>query len=457
MDIVISNAAIITGDGETFWPRGQVAISSDRIAAIVEGHDEDLNARGTLRIDAKGAIVFPGIINGHAHGCAHGPAMPSGSPAFPQADIDYFRNRHLLAGTTTLVNVCGLALPEEIDGGSGASHPLQVYVTSAHTPSAIAAADAVDGAGLSGRHREMNLDRAIALGAIALGEGGGGQTLGGGAQDYAFLPRAILRDTGVSVAPRDAKSLKDALLGRALDRADRPPDSTFVALCKKLDLLRHSTVDAVADIIKNTVMKSVVPARRGLAELAQASSRTGLPAILHTAAPSAKTVIDLARSLPTSRLIAAHCNHPSCTPEQAVATARSLRELGVTIDVSTLDCIVTHWRNTAENLDALIGEGLVDTLSTDFAGGHWDGILEAVHRMIVKGHLSAPQAIALATGNVARLFPAFHDRGLLSVGKRADITIADRHNLSRVRHVIIGGKRIIQDGANVATSSSLIH
>ena len=444
--MVISNAAIITGDGETFLSRGQIAIASDRIAAIEEGHDTDLEASAAIKIDATGAIAFPGIINGHAHGCVHGPAMPSGSPPFSHTDVEYFRNRHLLSGTTTLLNVCGFTLPDEIDAGSDGSHRMEIFVASAHTPSAITAADAVDGTGLSRRHREMTVERAITLGAIALGEGGGGQTLGGGAQDYGFLPRAILRRTGVSILPQDTKRLKETLLGRALETADRKPDATFVALCEELGFFGQSSADAVADIIREAVMTSVGPARQGLSELAQASASMGLPAILHTAAPSASTVIELARSLPSSRLIAAHCNHPSFTPQEAVATARRLRELGVSLDISTLDCISTLWRNTAENIDALVAEGLVDTLSTDFAGGHWDGILEAIQRMIVRGHLSAPAAIALATGNVAQLIPAFGDRGLLNVGKRADIAIADRHNLSRVRHVIIGGKPIVRDG-----------
>lgn len=373
--------------------------------------------------------------------------MPSGSPAFSRADVSYFRNRHLLGGTTTLLNVCGLSLPEEIDARPDASQGLQVHVTTAHTPSSIAAADAVDGTGLTGAHRKMTLERAIELGAVALGEGGGGQTLGGGAQDYAFLPRAIARETGVSILPRDAKGLKEALLGRALEKTGSHMDATFINLCGELGLLEDRSAEDIARTIVATVMKSVAQARQGLAELARASVKTGLPAILHTAAPSAAHVIELARSFPLGRLIAAHCNHSSFRPEEAIATVQTLRGLGVAIDVSTLDCISTHWRNTADNLDALIREGLVDTLSTDFAGGHWDGILEAMHRMIVEKHLSAPAAVALATGNVARLVPAFHDRGLLSVGKRADITIADQHNLSRVRHVIIGGKLVVEDGA----------
>lgn len=446
MDLVITNTIIITGDGNTLYPIGQIGIANGQIAAISVGQ-EHFCSPDIPRLDAGGATCLPGIINAHAHGCIHGPAMPSGSMPLIPEDVRYFRNRHLLGGTTTLLNVCGLSLPQEIDGGLQRSHPLRVFVTTAHTANSISAALDIDGRGLGRLHLGASVEEAIEKGAIALGEGGGGQTLGGGAQDYLFLPQTILTTTGVSVDARDARRLKELLLGRTLKDPAFPLNAQFVALCEELGLLSRSSAETVAKTIADSVMKPVRNALLGLSELAEKSARTGLPAILHNAMPSAEHILSLARAMPSANLIAAHCNHPSFTPEEAVATAILLRDAGVLIDVSTLDCISTHWRNSAENLDALIGEGLVDTLSTDFAGGHWDGILEAVHRMIVRGQLSAPMAVALATGNVASAFGAFHNTGRLEVGKRADITIADSLNLSRVRHVIIGGKPVVQDGA----------
>lgn len=377
--------------------------------------------------------------------------MPSGSKPLIPADIRYSRNRHLLGGTTTLLNVCGLALPHEAGGDRQRPHPLRIFVTTAHTANSISAALEIDGSGLGQRHLRTSVEEAIESGAVGLGEGGGGQTLGGGAQDYGFLPQAILETTGILVEARNARRLKELLLGRTLREPKSPLDTQFITLCDELGLLGRSSAETVAKTIARSVMKPVRNALLGLTELAELSARTGLPAILHNAVPSAEHILTLARAIPSARLIAAHCNHPSFTPEEAVATARQLRDAGVLIDASTLDCISTHWRNTAENLDALVSEGLIDTLSTDFAGGHWDGILEAVHRMIVRGQLSAPKAIALATGNVASTFWAFRDAGRLEVGKRADITIADSLNVSRVRHVIIGGRPVVQDGAIIST------
>ncbi|MGO7704645.1 hypothetical protein ACC718_39035, partial [Rhizobium ruizarguesonis] len=57
-------------------------------------------------LNAAGCTFIPGIVNAHAHGFIHGPSMPSGSVPVRPTDVDYFRNRHLLSGTTTLLNVC---------------------------------------------------------------------------------------------------------------------------------------------------------------------------------------------------------------------------------------------------------------------------------------------------------------------------------------------------------------
>ncbi len=448
MNLVIANSVIITGDGKTLHPRGHIRIGDGKIAALSLGTDE-LPSDGTPVLDAGGATSFPGVINGHAHGCTFGPVMPSGSKSFRPDDVRYFRNRHLLAGTTTVLNVCGLSLPGEIADPLGSPHPLRVFCTTAHSPSSRAAAFDIDGGGLGPSHLAASVEEMIDAGAIALGEGGGGQTLGGGAQDYAFLPRAIAKVTGVSVDARLARRLKELLLGRSLQERQPSPSTEFIALCDELDLLERASVADVAEAIAASVLKPMRNALQGLSELAQLSARTGLPAILHNALPSAHHILTLARAFPSAHLVAAHSNHPSFSPEEAVRNAMLLRDHGVTIDVSTLDCISTHWRNSAENLDALIGERLVDTLSTDFAGGHWDGILEAVHWMVTKRQLSAPAALSLATGNVASVFGAFGDTGRIEIGKRADLVIADGLNLSRVRHVIIGGEVVVRDGVPV--------
>ncbi|MGO7522439.1 amidohydrolase, partial [Rhizobium brockwellii] len=85
-------------------------------------------------------------------------SMPSGSVPVRPTDVDYFRNRHLLSGTTTLLNVCGLALPDEIDGPSNQRHAMDIHLTTAHTTSNLAAAIVIDGGGLSERHKFARID-----------------------------------------------------------------------------------------------------------------------------------------------------------------------------------------------------------------------------------------------------------------------------------------------------------
>lgn len=444
MDTVIVNGSLITGDGITFLEKASVRIRGTMIVDVTPY--QEASNEGDRIIDAGGSVVLPGIVNAHAHGCITGPSMPSGSLPPSTEDICYQRNRHLLSGTTTLLNVCGLATPDEIGSSASGPHALDIHVSTAHTPSSIAAAGISDGAGLSAQHLSATIDDMLARGAKALGEAGGGQTLGGGAQDYRYLPLAIEKATGVAIHPKIARLFKEAVLGRRLDGAAAASNDELEALVYRHALDGHLTAEQLRRIVIETVMPPVHLAMRGLAEIAAHSERVGMAAIFHNAAPTAATLVQLAESYPRARMIAGHSNHPMFLPEEAVTTARLLKDRGVTIDVSTLDCITTRWRNGPENLDHLATEGLIDTLSTDYAGGDWDTILSAIQRMIAKKQMPAPRAVALATGNVAKAIPELAgDRGLIERGKRADIIICDAHNFARVRHVIAKGRLVVED------------
>jgi hypothetical protein len=444
-DILIVNGTVVTGDGSTVHEMGSILIRNGRIADVTAGR-----IGGPLEaeiIDASGCVVVPGIINAHAHGCTCGPAMLSGSLPFLLDDVEYYRNRHLMAGTTTLLNVCGLALHHEIETEfPGDGHPLDVFISTAHTPCNIAAAEAVDGKGLTDQHRMVTLEDMILAGARVLGEAGGGQTLGGGAQEYRFIPDAISAKTGKRIHPNVARRLKEAIVGRRLDL--REPDvETVGALIDEGGLGRLITVSQMTELVTGTVMPPVALSLKGFVEIADACERFSLAGIFHNAAPTAALICELATSHPKARIIAAHSNHPSFGPEECLQVATNLKERGAVIDVSTLDCISTRWRNGPENLDALMSAGLVDTISTDFAGGDWDGILEALHRSVLLGQCSLAQAIALGTGNVARVLPEIAgDRGLLERGRRADVVISARNNLSRVRHALKNGRAVISNG-----------
>lgn len=447
LDSVIHGGSLITGDGKTFLDRAFVGLSAGNVAVIRAG-DPGPDISATQVIDATGCIVFPGVINAHAHDCVFGPSMPSGSAARSQTAVTWQRNRHLLGGTTTLLNVCGLALPDEIHCGD--RHPLDIHVSTAHSPANIAAAQSIDGAGLNERHLRATIDSALSMGAKALGEVGGGQTLGGGAQEYKFIPEAMKRLTGRDIHPRVARRLRNAIVGRYLQPEDGVSDERLwdeLVSCGLADVLSPA---AARQLIVSSIMPSVDIALSGFEEVALAALRTGYPAIFHNSAPSVGKLLEVAERCQGATIVAAHSNHPMFLAKEAVDYALRLKHRNVIIDVSTLDCIVTRYRNAPGNLDALIEAGYVDTISTDFAGGHWDGILEALHRIIRKKQMSPAAAIALATGNVARIFPQLAgDRGLIQEGKRADIVIADVVNCARVRDVIIQGALVVHHGTIV--------
>ncbi|MBB4403029.1 MULTISPECIES: amidohydrolase family protein [Rhizobium/Agrobacterium group] len=444
LDRIIRGASVITGDGATFHGNASIGIGEGRIVFVQPGN-VSVNVDEVEVIDAHGHTVIPGVINAHAHGCVSGPSMPSGSFPVDRDAILWNRNRHLLEGTTTLLNVCGLALPEEAFAGN--PHPLDVHISTAHTPSNIEAALTIDGAGLSERHRHASIDDALSQGAKALGEVGGGQTLGGGAQEYRFIPEAMKRVTGREVSPLVSRQLRNAVVGRYLRVEDGVSDGELQAILDECGLSDVYSAQTVRQVILACVMPSVALALGGFEEVARESARVGFPAIFHNSAPSVERLIEIAEKYPNANIVAGHSNHPMFLPEESVSFARELRRRGVTIDVSTLDSIQTRWRNNPENFDALIEAGCVDTISTDYAGGHWDSILVAIQRIIHKKQMSPVAAVALATGNVARAFPQLAgDRGLIEKGRRADLVIVDRVNLGRVRHVIIHGKVVVWNG-----------
>ncbi|WCJ66000.1 amidohydrolase family protein [Agrobacterium tumefaciens] len=444
LDRIIRGASVITGDGATFHENASIGIGEGRIVFVQPGNIS-FNPDEIDVIDAHGHTIIPGVINAHAHGCVCGPSMPSGSSPVDRDVIVWNRNRHLLEGTTTLLNVCGLALPDEALAGD--PNPLDVHISTAHTPSNIEAALAIDGAGLSERHQHASIDDALSQGAKALGEVGGGQTLGGGAQEYRFIPEAMKRATGREVSPLVSRQLRNAVVGRYLKVEDGVSDRELQAILNEFGLSDVCSARTVRQVILASVMPPVDLALRGFEEVAREAARVGFPAIFHNSAPSVQRLIEVAEKYPHANIVAGHSNHPMFLPDESVSFAHELRRRGVTIDVSTLDSIQTRWRNNPANFDAMIEAGCVDTISTDYAGGHWDSILVAIQRIVNKKQMSPAAAVALATGNVARAFPQLaSDRGLIEKGRRADLVMVDRVNLGRIRHVIIHGDVVVWNG-----------
>jgi 5-methylthioadenosine/S-adenosylhomocysteine deaminase len=68
VDLFISGGSVVTMDAEfRVIEDGGVAIEGDTIAAVGKRADLEAKARGAKVIDARGTLVMPGMINGHAH------------------------------------------------------------------------------------------------------------------------------------------------------------------------------------------------------------------------------------------------------------------------------------------------------------------------------------------------------------------------------------------------------
>lgn len=142
--------------------------------------------------------------------------------------------------------------------------------------------------------------------------------------------------------------------------------------------------------------------------------------MVHHAASSAAVVLEVA----DERLVAAHCNHPSFTPEEALHDARLLRERGALLEISGLNLFGRKPnRRDAAPFRALVAAGLVDLIGTDYAGGDFDPVSVPLFAMVAEGLMPLEQAIASASGRVAQRLPSITDAGLLEPGRPADLAI----------------------------------
>ncbi|MBI4495806.1 MAG: amidohydrolase [Deltaproteobacteria bacterium] len=443
--IAIEGGTLITGDGRTVQPLGSLLIEGGLIRDILPPGQEVSGPALKERIDARQKDVFPGLMNNHAHGVTGGPLFASAAPALSEEQVRKNLHRHLLEGTTTVINVDGFALKEEVERARRLS-PLRIEMTTINTPLNLEAALQADGEGLSVRHRQNTWERMVSAGATVIGEIGAGATLGGMGQDYLYIPKAIEGLTGRRLTPPEAKALKEAVLGRYIDPGQFAPDKVERVL-RNLDL--PLTAARAREVVVECVLPSFQLALEGIFEAAEAARKAGLPMIVHNAAASKRAIVDLCRRFGREvTLVLAHSNHATFEVEEALGHAREVREAGGVVDITSGDFYgAGRLFSSPEITFALLGAGVVDVISTDYMGGFHDPILLVLEKAIERGAVSLPGAIALATGNVARVFPqSAGRRGLLEKGRPADLVIAGEGRLSQVDYVLIGGRTVVRGG-----------
>jgi alpha-D-ribose 1-methylphosphonate 5-triphosphate diphosphatase PhnM len=168
-----------------------------------------------------------------------------------------------------------------------------------------------------------------------------------------------------------------------------------------------------------------------------------VPVIIHHTPTTYELLLEAARQL-GPRLICAHSNFQVLEPDVAVEHARELRKRGALIDVMTGDAGGAREFTPSDDVThAMMRDGCVDLISTDYVGGYWDSMLEVVERAAEAGALPLEDGVRAVTGRVAEAVPRFApDRGVIAPGKVADLVITEPGRLSSVAQLLVSGRPV---------------
>lgn len=445
MRTAIENCSLVTGDGKTHIEKALILVEGRTIGYCGKQRDFERNMYEVL--DASGRIALPGIVNAHAHGILPDvPLFSSGSQGLKMDEAMENAQKHLSEGTTSILNADGFANPLSALFFRDSAHA-NIMTAVARSPKSCEAAALIDGQGIQAyRAEEEFFDKIFASAShdernsvvAAVGECGSGATLGGGVQDYKFIPEMIMDKYGVKISEAQARALKEAVLGRHIDAG-----AYSAGAVKKtaLDL----GIDAAPGDLKKDITGCVMPpfqkALEAIAEEYENGKELRLPVIVHSAAAS-MDALERITANGADYMIAGHSNHPSFEFEEGLEFAGMLKDRGAVIDISTFDTLNTGNRQEMEYFKAFIQLGLADIVSTDYGGGNHCSILSMLGTAVRDGVVSLPGAIRLATSNPARAVPVLgQNKGLLAEGYDADIILVGKDDISDVGYVMIEGKK----------------
>ena len=431
MRLDVVNGHVVTGDGRSYLEDTSVTTEDGLITDLHRIRHLPYRVYSHRVLDAQGGLILPGLINIHAHVVSFGPLCP-GLPrdGAPEERILANLDNHLLQGTTTVLSLDGFALPFENDA-INKIHPVNVKMSTLHTPKNVASGE-MGGNRLDPYHRSFSASEAVSSGAVAMGEVGSWATTGATYEKNLRLERPI--------------SVIDAL---ALDAAYLAGDDHAIARIIERAGLEPMTLDEAKALVRETSVEPMAAATEAILETIDYAPRLGIPALCHTEPDTYVQIREVAREI-GHQMVALHVNYHA-TPKEAVGIAREVRGYGGFVEVITADHFgAGQLEPSPETAFALLAEGLVDVVSTDYSGGYHDPILVLIQKAVEHGVISLPQAVRLATSSPAGIIPGLAPRkGLIEPGHVADMVVVDRDDITRVRHVIIGGRIVFEDGRRV--------
>ena len=427
---LIINATLIDGTGAPPQENVTVVIEDHLVAEIVERRAPYYD-RGAPIIDARGGFVLPGLINHHVHGLTRGPLMIVGEPALDENRVRANLDRLLNQGVTTALNVDGFATTEEAIASSR-FHPVTVKVATLHTPTHLrwVTEGPFPFGGVKDRHR-WTVEKMLDRGAPAIGEAGPGVDTHW--PDYTLIPDTLLRRYGVRTSVEQAHKLRVA--------AENGHREQIGKLLIEVGISEKET-GAFFELHEATLEWRRL-AQQSLEEAVGISRERSDPLILHHTPGTYEIVADAAGEL-GGRVIAGHSNFQARDSRDAAQRARSLREKGALIDIMSGDAFgAREFHPTPDVTFHLLSEGLVDLISTDYAGGFWDPMLLVAEKAHEAGAISLQEGVRLITSAPADAIPRLApDRGRVVPGAVADIVVTEPGRLSEVRAVFVSGHRV---------------
>lgn len=430
MRTLIVGATLIDGTGSP--PREDVTVVlEDHLVAEVVPRRAPYYDRGAPVVDARGGYVMPGVINHHVHGLTRGPLMIVGEPPLDDARVQANLDRLLTQGVTTALNVDGFATVEEAVASSR-FHPLTVKVATLHTPTHLrwATEGPFPFGGVKDRHR-WTVEKMLGRGAPAIGEAGPG--VDAHWSDYTLIPETFKSRYGVHVTMEEARELR-----LAAENGNR----TRVGDLLSGHGIGPKETDAFFELYEATLEWRKL-AQQSLEEAIAAAKDFDDPLVLHHTPGTFEVVLEAAGEL-GGRVIAGHSNFQIHDPDDAARRAKELRARGAWIDIMSGDAFsAREFHPTPDVTFRLLSEGLVDLISTDYAGGFWDPMLLVAEKAAEAGAISIEEGVRLMTSAPADAIPKLApDRGRIAPGAVADVVVTHPGRLSDVRAVFVSGRRV---------------